>query len=514
MSEYPPIPKPTPEYLIAASAGLALFLMASAAIGMATRKRRETFESFLVGHRDIGPVVTGLALCATWMSGWALLGLMGITYMFGWPGMWLAGVWTLVGLAPAALLTGLKMRMYSSKFGAATVPEVVRIRFDSKLAQSMAGLIMVTLLIVYAVGQFKAGATVWYAVTGYPWEICILLSAIVVLVYLAIGGYTGTQWALAFQGFLLALGSYALGFVALAFIGGPAELNAKLAAQSPALTSLINPALSKIPKAQFAADFIGVSATALLFFTMAIGFPHNVARFLGMRRITRREFAIMMLVITIAAACPWANLITGLAARAYWGPTLLKIPFVKADGAAPFMAMVAGGVPLATLYMVAVFSAALSTLAATVMIMAGNITRDLIQTYRPQTSPTTLLLLTRILIAIFVLIPLYWALVKPPALLAYLMAGAAVGLGSIFFFVIAVSMYWKRATKWGAISCMAYGMIMVVLGGYYVYTINQWGWGNWVWATFTGCAILYFAVSLLTKPLPEEKLSKLFPRKA
>ena len=99
---------------------------------------------------------------------------------------------------------------------------------------------------------------------------------------------------------------------------------------------------------------------------------------------------------------------------------------------------------------------------------------------------------------------------RPPPLLAYLTSGAAVGLGSIFFFVVAVSFYWRGATKYGAMACILYGMAMCALGGYYVYTLNVWGWGYWQLATFIGCGALYFLISLATPKPPRERLDQLF----
>ena len=57
------------------------------------------------------------------------------------------------------------------------------------------------------------------------------------------------------------------------------------------------------------------------------------------------------------------------------------------------------------------------------------------------------------LIALFLFLPFYWTLVNPPPLLSIFMGLAAMGLGAIFFFVTAVSYYWKGATKWGALCC-------------------------------------------------------------
>ena len=92
------------------------------------------------------------------------------------------------------------------------------------------------------------------------------------------------------------------------------------------------------------------------------------------------------------------------------------------------------------------------------------------------------------------------------------MAGSAVAQGGIFFFVIAVSMYWKRATKWGAVATIVYGMVLALFNptvyGKYIPLMNHWG--IWVMTLIFGCGLVYIGVSLATKPVPEEKLAKLF----
>ncbi|MCM8757216.1 MAG: hypothetical protein NC823_01910, partial [Candidatus Omnitrophica bacterium] len=160
------LPQPDAYFTLWASVGIAIMLIVSTLLGFFSRKKADSFEHFLVGHRDIGPVVTGLALGATWLSGWATLGMMGITYTVGWAGMWFAGIWTIFGIVPCFFMTGRVMQRYSRKFGAKTVPDALGLRFESKIVQSLAGLVMIFFMLLYAVGQFKAGATCWYAVTG------------------------------------------------------------------------------------------------------------------------------------------------------------------------------------------------------------------------------------------------------------------------------------------------------------------------------------------------------------
>jgi len=503
------LPKPTYMDLASSIAWLSALLVLCTAMGFIAKKKSDTFNSWLVGSRSFGPIITGLALSATWMSGWACLGLMGITYTFGWSGMWLAGVWTLVGIIPCATVFGPKLRRMFEKLNATTVPELVGSLYKSKLVAVVASIVYVVLLVVYSVGQYKAAATVWSVVTGTPWEWSIVIGAAVMILYIALGGFTGTQWALAIQGIIMTFACYILAYTSLTIVKGPLALNAALASQDPNLIMPLRPDLASIPKHQFAADIVGLTATLGLFVTMAVGFPHNVARFLGMRSITRRELAIMTLVVFVTSAIPWANIITGLSARAVFGPVLLNLKPVGGDAAAPYMALMSGSA-ISGMYVAAVFAASMSTLAGMVLVMAGSLTRDVIQLLKPDLSDRSLLIMARALTAIFALIPLTWVVVEPPALLAYLMAGAGVGLGCIFFFTLAITLYWRKAHKYGALACMIYGLVMCALGGYYVYSMNQWGWGYWWWATFIGCALTYTCSSLLGRWL-EKRRVKIMP---
>ena len=513
LSVFYPVPQPDMSYGAWAAFGIGLMLLVCMLLGFLSRKKAASFEAFLSGHQDMGPIVTGLALGATWLSGWATLGMMGVTYAVGWSGMWFAGMWTIVGIMPCLFFTGEKMQQYAQKFGARTVPDALGIRFNSKAVQSLAALVMIFFMTLYAVGQFKAGATIWYAVTGFSALWCLLLSGIVVFIYMVVGGYTGTQWSLALQGALLGITCFILGIAALSFVGGPSALNMQLAAQDPRLLELMRQDLPVRGNTQLFSSPVGIVATFFIFLTMATGFPHNVARFLGMRKLSKKDLALTALMVFLVAGPPiFLNAITGLSARAVFGPEILKIQPWKADLAAPFLAIVAGGRPLTTLYVTGVFAAALSTLSAMVMAMAGNVTRDIIAVWRPRMVHTKLLGLTKVFIGIFLLIPFYWTFKKPPELLAVFMGYASIGLGGIFIFCTAVSFYWKRATAPGAIMCMIYGVAATLIGGIFV-TKQKIGMGTLEFIVLIGCGLVYFIVSMLTKPVAGEKIKQLFGEK-
>ncbi|MCK4435936.1 sodium:solute symporter family protein [Candidatus Bathyarchaeota archaeon] len=510
-----------PEVAFGVIATIVTFLGVSILLGFFMRKKAGSFEEWLVGRGDIGPLVTGFALVATYLSGWAIFGNAGLGYAYGWSGSWLIGTTCVMGMA-LVLVIGYRMRRYVA-LGSRTVPEMLKIRFDSRMVQALAGLAMIVLLIVYSVGQYKAMATVWTITTNMPFIGSLLLTAIMVLVYLVIGGYTGTQWVSGFQGILLTIVGWTLGISAMIWAGGPIRIAETIGMEmftAPGGSSTTIPLKDftlPLPPPEGLAfpgvDYVGVAAAMLMFLFMATGFPHNIARFLGTRKITKREYWMMLLLLIIGGLTPlWVG-VAGLAGRTMWGDTLMGLEFepMFGDSAAVYASLGAGGIPLASLFAASVFAAAVATLAGMTMIMATNVTRDLIHNAFPKTSPKKLLRLTQLALIPFIAIPLWWTFTSPPPILSEFMAGSAVAQAGIFFFVVGVSMYWKRATKWGAAAAIIYGLSLTMFHPKaYGKLIGLNHWGYWALTLMLGAALVYTLVSLATKPLSKEKLDQLF----
>jgi len=510
-----PVPAATLATGVWGAIGVGILLIISIILGLAAKKQWKSFDEYLVGKRDIGPVVTGAALSASYLSGWAFCGSTGVVYSVGFSGMWFAGIWSLLGLIPCVWLAALKTRDFAFKLGAATMPETIGRRFESKALQTVIAICMLFFLFIYSVGQLKAAGGVWYAVTGLPTFWCLLLSVFIAWLYMVLGGYVGTQWSMAFQGMFLGLVGAILGIGAIIWAGGFTDISAKLVAENPALLKLIRPELPKVGATQLFSSWIGILATPVIFFTMAIGFPHNVSRFLGMKAMNKKEYWTLIFMVWAIAGIPImldcsSN---GLVARIMYGPALLKIEPWKGDLAAPMLAHGVGGVPLMTMYVMGLFAAALSTLAGMVFIMSANITRDVIKLWWPSTSDKSMLYLGYLLIGVFLFLPFYWTLVRPPELLSIFMGLAAMGLGAIFVFVTAVSYYWQRATKWGAMITVIWGTVFTLYGGYAVLHKKMYGMGSYEWFLVISCGLIYFIVSLMTKPPSKELLDKLFVKK-
>ena len=508
------IPTPTASMAIGATIGIACLLAVAVLLGALAKKQWKSFDEYLVGKRDIGPWVTGLALTGSYISGWAFMGSTAVVYRVGFSGMWFAGIWTLVGIIPTVWLAATKTRDFAQKLGAATITETIGRRFESKALQTLIAVCMLFFLFMYSVGQLKAAGTVWYAVTGLPPIWCLLIAVIIAWLFLILGGYMGTQWFIAVKGAFLGLVGAVLGIWALIHAGGFSTISTALMAQKPNLMALIDPTLPKIGMTQLFSSWVGILATPVIFFTMSVGFPHNVSRFLGMKKLSKKEFILLCFVVWLTAGIPVmldcsSN---GLVARMIFGTNLLANKTWGADLAAPMLSWAIGGVPLLSVYLTGVVGAALGTLSAMVFIMSANVTRDIIKLWSPKTSDKSMLYLGYFLIALFLFLPFYFTLKRPPELLAVFMGLAAMGLGAVFFFVTVVSYYWKRATKLGAALTVIYGTAATLWGGWAVLGRKPalLGMGTMEWILICGCGVLYFGGSLISKPPSQELINKLF----
>ena len=370
---------------------------------------------------------------------------------------------------------------------------------------------MLFFLFLYSVGQLKAGGTVWYAMTGLDPVWCLLLSVFIAWLYMVLGGYVGNQYAMALQGLIFAIVGTVIGLWAVIYAGGFEAITTALAAQNPKLMTLIRPELPKLGFPQLMSSYVGILATPVIFFTMAVGFPHNVSRFLGMKKVTKKDYWLLVGIVWLFTGIPImldcsSN---GLVARMIYGPGLLK----SSPGRVTLRHRCLPTRWVARerlLYVAGLFSAALSTLAGMVFIMSANVTRDIVKLWWPGVSDKSMLYLGYFLIALFLFLPFYWTLVRPPPLLSIFMGLAAMGLGAVFFFVTAISITGSgppsgvRSAAWSGERSRLFMAARRSL-----FPSRRYGMGTMDWYS---CAACLFHREPMTKPPKKELIDKLFTK--
>lgn len=119
-------------------AAIVIYLVAMVYVGFYFSKKGsgDSTDEFYLGGRKLGPLVTAMSAEASDMSSWLLMGLPGVAYLTGISD---AG-WTAIGLGLGTYLNWLivakRLRRYSVKCNAITIPDFFSRRFRDEKKHS------------------------------------------------------------------------------------------------------------------------------------------------------------------------------------------------------------------------------------------------------------------------------------------------------------------------------------------------------------------------------------------
>ena len=109
-----------------------VYMLGMVAVGVYYTKKNKSTDDFYLGGRKLGPFVTAMSAEASDMSSWLLMGLPGVALATGIA----EAFWTAAGLAIGTYLNWLivakRIRTYSEKVKANTIPDFFSNRFRDK----------------------------------------------------------------------------------------------------------------------------------------------------------------------------------------------------------------------------------------------------------------------------------------------------------------------------------------------------------------------------------------------
>ena len=170
---------------------IVLYLLAMLGVGAYFSKRNKNSTDFYLGGRKLGPLVTAMSAEASDMSAYLLMGIPGLTLMCGLA----EATWTAIGLAIGTYLNWLfvakRLRKYSEKIDAVTIPEYFSKRFgDNKYILSViAALVIIVFFVPYTASGFSACGKLFASMFGMQYKTAMILSAVVIVGYCTMGGF-------------------------------------------------------------------------------------------------------------------------------------------------------------------------------------------------------------------------------------------------------------------------------------------------------------------------------------
>src|SRR5215813_4678550 len=207
------------DYLI-----LALYFAFVLGIGWVLKRSIGTSSDFLTSGRSLPVWITSLAFVAANLGAQELVGMCASGAKYGI--MTAHFYW--VGAVPAMLFVGVFMMPFYYGSRARSVPEYLKLRFDEKTRTLNAVSFAVMTVFSSGISMYALGKLL-NLLLGWSFDASIIVSAVIVLSYVLLGGLTSAIYNEVLQFFLIVFGFAPLVWLGLRAIGGWNGLTARLA---------------------------------------------------------------------------------------------------------------------------------------------------------------------------------------------------------------------------------------------------------------------------------------------
>ncbi len=103
---------------------VALYMAICIGIGIWAMRRTKSTRDFFMAGRNLGIMVTGLAIFSTTLSGFGFVGGPGLVYSMGMSSVWIVTTATM-GFALSAFLLAKRLRLFAGFFDTVSLPSAV-----------------------------------------------------------------------------------------------------------------------------------------------------------------------------------------------------------------------------------------------------------------------------------------------------------------------------------------------------------------------------------------------------
>ena len=170
-------------------------------IGFLLRRRMVGSSEFLLAGRSMPAWVAGLAFLSANLGAQEMIGMAASGAKYGM----LTSHFYWVGAIPAMVFVGVFMMPFYYGSRARSVPEYLKLRFDEKTRGFNAITFAAMTVFSSGISMYAMGALL-SLLLGWNVNVSIVVSALVVLVYIALGGLTSAIYNEVVQFFLIVFG--------------------------------------------------------------------------------------------------------------------------------------------------------------------------------------------------------------------------------------------------------------------------------------------------------------------
>ncbi|MCH2130608.1 MAG: hypothetical protein MK179_15805 [Pirellulaceae bacterium] len=431
---------------------VALYMTMCLVIGIWAMRRTKSTRDFFVAGRDLGILVTGVAVFSSTMSGFGFVGGPGLVYSLGVSSLWMV-VAAPIGYYLNFYLLGKRLRLMGELCDSVSLPDVVAARYNSEACRLLTAVSIVLGVMGYLGAQILAMATVLRdvisnhpAIGSVSLEACMAFACAVLVFYCVTGGIIASVYTDLIQGLIMVVAALLVFAAACrSFSGG--------------MSGIVATIQSDNPEAMSPWGTLGMVGSLSWFFLFAVGNvgqPHVVTKLMMNKRIADTKHIFLFTVVGYGlSALLWISI--GLVMRAHVlagsHPAL-----AASDQAAPKFLQAFAHPLLAGMVFAGLFSAIMSTADAFLNIGAAAIVHDIPRAIMGR-SLVRELLWARLVTIVLAIIAAFFALYLGD-LVAILGAFGWGTFAAALVPTVAIGFNWKRANAPAAIAAILSSLLI------------------------------------------------------
>jgi SSS family solute:Na+ symporter/sodium/proline symporter len=437
---------------------IGLYALMIIIVGYIGMKKTKSFNDFFLGGGKVGPWMSAFSYGTAYFSAVVFIGFAGkIGWGFGYSGMWIGVFNGLIGVLAVWALMGWRIKKISTEYGIHTMSEFFEKRYQSQSLKVLTPVLIFIFMLPYSAAVFIGLSYLFtYSFEGLEYWHAVVFMGVFTTLYMVMGGYKSMAMIDIIFGIIMTAGVLVLGAYVIVAGKGITNITTVLSDIEPKLTAVIGPP-------GWWPLFSLVVLTSVAPFAM----PQLIQKFYAIR--DKKSVQVGMIASTVFALLIGViAYFIGSTTRVFLSPSETPSAFGD-DGKPIFDALMPvlfnNIIPdsLTVVILLLILSASMSTLAALVLISSSSIVKDLYAGIISKNTPDNkLTLYMRIVSAVFILLSMIIALLKPDTIVAIL--GISWGaIGSAFLGPFVWGLFWKRANKYGALSSGLIGLITCLI---------------------------------------------------
>nr|WP_325185575.1 sodium/proline symporter [uncultured Oscillibacter sp.] len=480
---------------------------------MIGRRSKKSAEGFYLGGRGIGPLVTAMSAEASDMSSYLLMGIPGLAYLSGVAD----ASWTAIGLAAGTylnfLLVAKRLRRYSVKLDAITIPSFISKRYGEKkpVIMCISALIILIFFVPYVASGLAAIGKLFNSLFGWNYMAAVIIGAVVIISYTSIGGFTAVATMDLIQSIIMTAALCVIVVFGVVQAGGMDAVltHARSLPGFLTFTETYNVSTGSAEPYGFI-RIISMMAWGLGYF----GMPHILVRFMAIRdenelKLSRRiaatwvviSMGVAVFIGIVGHAVSAAGRIPLLEGSATETVIVRLSDLLSSYGILP--AIVAGCILAGIL--AATMSTADSQLLAASSAFSENMMQDV---FGVKLTEKQTMLIARLTVVVIAVIALFLAS-DPDSNVFQIVSFAWAGFGATFGPAILCALFWKRSNRFGIMAGLVAGGAMIFIWKFLVKPLGGiWNIYELLPAFLVACVVIV-VVSLAT-PKPEGEIQRIF----